>query len=361
MRKYSLSLAFLVLVMMLTGCTKENLLTETSGDFSDSLQLHPLSLKANTSGGPLFDLETTPDGEILVADASRGITDIYGNLETALPAVNSLSTVGRGNIWATTGPREETTSDENQRLYRVHKNRVEMIANLFEFEDTYNPDGADINSNPFDVKALTGNSAIVIDAGGNDLLHVDNKGHIEVVAVFPAELVSTENIKSLVGCPGSGAPICGLPPMMPAQAVPTSVVIGPDGYFYVGELKGFPAPTGESNIWKVAPDAKEVLCGSSPDCVKVFDGGFTSIMDMVFGEDGLLYVAEMDVRSWFSLEQGIGEGGRIQACDPQTLNCEVVATGIPMLTSIVFDKDGNLWATKNALIPGAAEVVKITW
>ncbi|MDT0641708.1 hypothetical protein RM553_02585 [Zunongwangia sp. F363] len=82
-------------------------------------------------------------------------------------------------------------------------------------------------------------------------------------------------------------------------------------------------------------------------------------MDMTFGEDGLLYVAEMDVRSWFAIEAGVGEGGRIQACDPGTLHCEVVASNIPMLTSIVFDKEGNLWATRNALIPGQAEVVKI--
>ena len=147
--------------------------------------------------------------------------------------------------------------------------------------------------------------------------------------------------------------------MMPAQAVPTTVVIGPDKYYYVGELKGFPAPIGESNIWRISPDAAGAMCGSSPDCVKLFDGGFTSIMDMAFDKNGILYVAEMDVKSWFAVEAGVGGGGRIQACDPQTLNCEVIASGIPMLTAITFDKKGKLWATRNALIPGLAEVIEI--
>jgi len=147
--------------------------------------------------------------------------------------------------------------------------------------------------------------------------------------------------------------------MMPAQAVPTSIVIGPDGYYYVGELKGFPAPTGESNIWRISPDASRAQCGSSPDCVKLFDGGFTSIMDLAFDEDGILYVAEMDALSWFAVEIGAGAGGTIKACDPVTMECKVIATGIPMLTAITFDKKGRLWATRNSLIPGIAEVVKI--
>ncbi|MDT0641709.1 ScyD/ScyE family protein [Zunongwangia sp. F363] len=216
--------------------------------------------------GPLFDLITIPYGKILVADASAGIKDLYGNMILDLPGVNSIATVGTGNMWATTGPAEETPLDENQRLYQVLNNRVEKVVNLFEFEAAYNPDGADVNSNPFDVKAINENLALVVDAGGNDLLRVDNLGNIEVVAVFPPEVVSTDNVKNLVGCPGSGADLCELPPMMPAQAVPTTVVIGPDGYYYVGELKGFPAPTGEANIWRIAPNAEGAMCGSSADC-----------------------------------------------------------------------------------------------
>jgi hypothetical protein len=201
----------------------------------------------------------------------------------------------------------------------------------------------------------------VVDAGGNDLFRVDRQGNVEVLAIFPDELVSTANIKELAGCPAGPPDICGLPELLPAQAVPTSVAIGPDGYYYVGELKGFPAPTEESRIWKVAPNASSAECGSSPDCVLVFDGGFTSIIDLTFGPDGSLYVAELDEASWAAVEiLQAPTGGTINACDVATPTCGEVASGIPILTAITFGKDGTLWATRNALIPGQAEVFEVS-
>jgi hypothetical protein len=35
------------------------------------------------------------------------------------------------------------------------------------------------------------NAALVVDAGGIDLIHMDNQGHVELLAVSPEELVST--------------------------------------------------------------------------------------------------------------------------------------------------------------------------
>jgi hypothetical protein len=51
------------------------------------------------------------------------------------------------------------------------------------------------------------------------------------------------------------------------QAVPTSVVKGPDGAYYVGQLTGFPFPVGGANVFRVVP-------GHDPE---VFAGGFTYI------------------------------------------------------------------------------------
>src|SRR4029434_8856050 len=105
-----------------------------------------------------------------------------------------------------------------------------------------NPDGGLIDSNPFDVAVLNGNTAIVADAAANALLIVDQRGNVDWIATLPNEVVSTANIKSLVGCPAGPPNICNLPPAIPAQPVTASVAIGPDGAYYVGELKGFPAP-----------------------------------------------------------------------------------------------------------------------
>lgn len=361
MRNYSFTGVFLILAILLAGCSNEEFNNEIPEVQNATHQKSPAFMKtANAFAGPLFDLATAPNNDILVADATQGITDIFGNVEVVLPGVTSVDLVGRGNMWATTGPIGEPTEDNGQALYRVFKNRTEMVVNLFAFEAAHNPDGTDVDSNPFSVLALNANTALVVDAGGNDLLRIDNKGKVEVMAIFPVEPESTQDLKDLAGCPASQAGFCNLPPTLPTQPVPTAVVKGPDGYFYVGELKGFPGPLGVSSIWRISPDATNAVCGSDPDCVKVFDGGFTSIIDMAFDKNGILYVAEMDVNGWFAVEvfEQVA-GGVIKACDPQTLECVVVASDIPLLTAITFDKDGRLYATRNSLIPGLAEVVEI--
>lgn len=313
---------------------------------------------------PLFGLATAPNGDILVADAGAGIATRDGVTELPLPGVTDASPLGRGTMWATEGLTGDPGEDTGQALYRASKGTSRLIADLYAFEEENNPDGADlIDSNPFDVQALSGRAALVADAGANALLRVDDRGEVEVVATFPDEPVSTGNVKDLLGCPGSGAPPCGLPPEIPAQAVPTSIAVGPDGHYYVGELKGFPAPTGASNVWKIDPGASNAQCGSSPDCEKLFDGGFTSIIDLRFDESGTLHVVELDEQSWFAVEVVQPtplEGGTINACDLGSGTCTEVATDIPIVTAITFGTDGTLWATRNALIPGSAEVFEVT-
>lgn len=356
----------LLLVMFVTGCSEEpvppaGLSTEPFA-ISKAPAIHKLN--AGEFATPLFGLATAPNGDILVADAGAGIARATGATEIPLPGVTDIAPIGRGSMWALTGASggpDGALIDSGQGLHRVSQGNTRLIVNLFAFEQANDPDGAGVDSNPYDVASLGGNAALVVDAGGNDLLRVDNQGNVEVLAIFPDELVSTANLKELIGCPNP-SPLCDLPPMMPAQAVPTSVVVGPDGYYYVGELKGFPAPAGASNIWRVSPNASGAECGSSPDCVKVFDGGFTSIIDLAFGADGRLYVTELDEQSWFAVEVlGIGVGGTINSCDLGTQACVEVASGIPTLTAITFGKDGTLWATKNALTPGMAQVVEIQY
>ena len=330
---------------------------ETATDRSPSVA------RAGGFASPLFGLSTGPNGDVLVADAGAGIAVVQGSgsaLEVALPGVTDLAPLGRGTMWATTGAGADPTMNTGQALYRVSNGAVRLIADLFAFEEANDPDGGGVpDSNPFDVASLGGQSALVADAGGNDLLRVDNTGAIEVVAVFPDELVSTANVQALVGCPNP-SPLCSLPPMIPAEAVPTSVAVGPDGYFYVGELKGFPAPTNESNVWKVAPGASAAQCGTSPECVKVFDGGFTSIIDLAFDADGNLLVVELDEQSWFAVEVlGGGVGGTVNACDVTTMSCTEIASSVPIITAVTVGKRGAIWATRNALVPGQAEVFQL--
>jgi hypothetical protein len=312
---------------------------------------------------PLFGISAGPGGSLLVADAGQGIVDADdGTLIAALPGVQDVAPTADGDLWAVTSGPEGAVGV--QKLYRIDSDgNAVAVADLGAFEAERNPDGGVVESNPFDVADLGGGEALVADAAGNDLLTVNKHGNVKVVAVFPSELVSTANAKSIAGCPAGPPPICGLPAMIPAEAVPTSVAIGPDGAFYVGELKGFPAPIGESRIWRVAPNARNVECGErgqSPLCSVALDG-FTSIIDLAFGPDGRLYIAQLDDASFFALEFGGGTasvGGSVHACNVTTGACEEVASGIPILTSIAF-RDGDLWGAILALVPGLADVVPL--
>lgn len=119
-----------------------------------------------------------------------------------------------------------------------------------------------MDSNPYGVLRQA-HSTVVTDAGGNSLLKVKN-GKITTLAVFPHRFVEFNGDQ------------------IPLQAVPTTVVKGPDGAFYVGQLTGFPFPVGGARVYRVVP-------GNKP---QVYARGFTNISDIAFDRRGRLYVLE---------------------------------------------------------------------
>jgi glucose/arabinose dehydrogenase len=178
---------------------------------------------------------------------------------------------------------------------------------------------------------MAGGKTLIADAAGNDLLVANDTGKIDWVATFPEQ---------------DGE-----------QAVPTSVVIGPDGAYYVGELTGFPATPGLSRVWRVASGTRHAHCGTSPAC-SVVATGLTSIIDLTFGPDGKLYVAQLDDASWRALEEGGSVGGSVHACDVAAGSCQTVVSHVPILTSIAF-RGSTLWGAVWALVPGQADVIPL--
>ena len=155
-------------------------------------------------------------------------------------------------------------------LVRQSGPHVSRIADLSGFEAAHDPDGNVPDSNPNSVLA-TRSGYVVADAGGNDLLQVRH-GKVSTLAVFPS---------TMVDAPAE----LGLPPgtKIPMEAVPTSVVRGPDGAYYVGQLNGFPFVPGAAKVWRVVPGHK----------ARVVASGFTNIIDLGFDRHGSLYVLEI--------------------------------------------------------------------
>jgi hypothetical protein len=317
---------------------------------------------------PVFGLATAVDGLLLAADAGAGVVRLgpdRGKLIVELTSVTDVAPIGNKSLWAVTS-RFAEPADTDGHLLRVLRGKVVPVADLFAFEEEENPDGDIIESNPFDVMKLSRSQALVADAAGNSLLIADANGNLDWVATLPPEVVSSQDAKDLVGCPDPPPDlewVCELPPMMETHAVATSVTMGPDGAYYVGELKGFPAPLNESRIWRIEPGSRHVHCsadGRGDGCSIVADG-FTSVIDLTVGGDGTIYVTELDENSWFALEVLDGKkmlGGTVNGCDPATWSCTEVATGLPMSMATTVAPHGVFTAI-NVLIPGAAEVVRI--
>jgi hypothetical protein len=144
-----------------------------------------------------------------------------------------------------------------------------------QFEADHNPDAsfpsAEVDSNPNSVDA-SGLSVAVADAGGNDVIGFGLRGP-SLLGVLPFGQAPAPDIPDFPVPPGTPIPV---------QSVPTSIVRGPDGAYYVGQLTGFPFPTGGAAVWRIVP-------GHAP--TKYADG-FTTITDLAFGRDGTLYVLQ---------------------------------------------------------------------
>lgn len=219
------------------------------------------------------------------------------------------------------------------RLVRISPfGRVRPVADLAAYEGTADPDDDGADSNP---NSLVGGllRTVVADAGGNDLVRVGLGGRISTLAVFPDRLV-----------PPPGPP--GPPPSIPMDAVPTSVVKGPDRAFYVGQLTGFPFPVGGANVYRVERG------GSEPE---VYASGFTNITDIAFGPDGSLYVLEFATNSILSGDPA----GALKRVKPNGRVETVVDEGLISPTGLAIDRHGWAYISNNGSASGVGEVVRV--
>jgi hypothetical protein len=316
---------------------------------------------------PVFGLSAGPGKRLYVADAGAGIVQIHKgrtSLFAPLGGVTDVAPLGAGELLAL-APPDETSANA---LVRVSRRRTVQVADLAAFEEAVNPDGQQVESNPFDLARLNGHRTLVADAAGNSVLHVDASGRIDWVAAFPDRIVSTQWLKDAIGCPDVEDPelaeLCDLPAEMSADAVPTSVAIGPDGAYYVTELRGFPATPGTSRVWRIAPGTRHAMCGTSPACTVVADG-LTSIIDINFDSGGIAYVLELDEATWLAAEEGLGVGGTLNTCTPADAGmwtCVPSATELTFPTAVAI-QGGAVYVTVEAVFPafgpGQAKVVRL--
>jgi hypothetical protein len=230
---------------------------------------------------------------------------------------------------------EEPVSALYGRLFELrHRGRIRSIADLWDFERDNNPDetvGNDlIDSNPVDVLEDRGRY-IVADAGGNTLLRVSRRGRIEVLSIFP------------------NVPTPGPEGTVDMNAVPTGVVKGPDGAYYMSQLTGFPFPVGGAKVFRVDPRT---------GAYATYASGFTNAMDLDFGRDGTLYVLEIDSDSLL----GGSTAGGIWAVPPGGGTPERIDLPADTLTEpggLAVGRHGKLLVSNRAREADKGEVLEI--
>jgi len=279
---------------------------------------------------------------------ASGITSLAGAEGSFATGAQDVSFQGMGNMFFTVGfggdPRTRVAqfgpagAGLDQLARAVPSGNWKLVTDLGNFEVAANPTGDEVDSNPYGILALPGKQ-IIADAGANALLQVNANGDISTLATFPNRMVDAP-------------PFLGLPPgaQMPMDQVPTTVALGPDGYYYVGTLTGFPFPVDGAIVYRVPAE------GGTPE---VYATGLTNIIDIAFGADGSLYVLEI---AKYGLLAAFGGGdwtGALIQVSSNGTQTEVASQGLFAPGGVAIGPDGAFYVTNNSIFSGTGEVLRI--
>lgn len=312
-------------------------------------------------------LATGPGGRIAWAEADgtvkmmdkQGAIEVLGQASGGFLAP-SVDVGGLGEVWVMTagfGPGSSM-------LHRWTPGEgMQVVADIGSYQAAH-PDPNDLedfpeDSNPYGVAALPGGGALVSDAGHNDVLKVTHDGTITLVArLLPRVVEMPEGYPDSIELEGE---VIELPPAgtpVPSEAVATSVTIGKDGYYYVGELRGFPATPGTSQIWRIAPGTTNAECDpENPDvgpCQRFADG-LTSVVDLAPAKDGGIYALELVQESWAAWEfLGAPPIGGLFKVPAGGGSAAEVDTGGPLILpgGVDTEVNGKVWLSGPIFGPG---------
>ena len=234
-------------------------------------------------------------------------------------------TIGFGGNPALRAPLEAVGAQMG-RLVRINSiGQPETLLDLSAYEAANNPAGGTIDSNPFGLDIVT-TGAYYADAGANAVMRISLAGAISTLAVFPDRQP--------------------FPQGPTVQAVPTSVVVAPNGDVYVGELTGFPFIVGAARVYRIR------AAGGAPEVVAE---GFTNIIDIALGPDGRGYVLEHDADGILAP----GLDGRLIRLNADGSRTVLASSGLTKPGGVTIGPDGAAYVTTNANSQGIGQVVRI--
>jgi sugar lactone lactonase YvrE len=207
---------------------------------------------------------------------------------------------------------------------------VEVVADVAGYEETANPDGGALDSNPYGLLVRPAGGFAVADAGGNHVAGVTAAGATSTLTVLPPRDSPT-------------------PPPPAFQAVPTTVTFGPDGAYYIGQLTGVPFVSGAANVYRVDPVTLNRTEAHT---------GFTNIIDLTFDPQGNLYVLQIS-RDGLRAPTGPVPGALYKIDGITGARSTIATDGLVFPTGVAVGPDGFLYVSNMGTSPGTGQVLRI--
>jgi hypothetical protein len=192
------------------------------------------------------------------------------------------------------------------------------------------------DSDPYAITPYKGGYAVV-DAAANALLWISPSGQLSTLARFPAQTETTPA--------GVLGPVAVT---VPAQAVPTSVAVGPDGALYVGGLRGVPSLPGTADVYRVVP-------GHAPT---VYATGFSAITDIAFDQQGNLLVLEFSTGGLLSPPTTPGALIKVSRNSGHA-HTTLASAGLTQPTGVAVNSHGTIYVANDGESATGGEIVRI--
>jgi hypothetical protein len=307
-------------------------------------------------------LAVSPDGDVYVAESGRGgqrvcaphpvlveaclgfsgsITWVNPSgaderVVTGLPSIaNDVEALGPMDLVVTDSGRYYATiglgADEEVRdgfgkpgehlatvvTGRLDSDEHKVFADALAYEADANPDGTDVDSNPAGL-SRAGEGLVVADAGGNAIVKVNEDGRFRTVAALE-------------------------PTDEGADAVPTAVVRGPDGAWYVSQLTGFPFTQGSASIWRIGASGEPT----------VYASGLTNVTDLAF-KGRTLYAVQIATEGLLS-----GPVGSLVEVPKGSTSPTVVVGDLEAPYGVVIT-DGSAYVSTCSVCLTGGQVIKVS-
>lgn len=218
----------------------------------------------------------------------------------------------------------------------LSKNTWIITADLVNYELSNKPKSSsdEVVSNPLSF-SLDGDTIVLVDAGTNNVLSVNIDGSdLKLIAAIPNQILTnpifpgskSENFDR-GHVPPASAYSQAPPTQIEIQPVPTDIVKGLDGAYYVSVFTGLTFPEGQAKIYRIDTDG-----------LTVYADGFTQLIDLAFDTEGNLYaLQQMNASGW----KGKLDGSLIKIAIDGTRTTVLSGHGLESPAALTIGPDNN--------------------